>query len=196
MSKYWLLTLFLLVLAISVYGDDILLEDFEGGTVPPSGWTLDSNLGTHTWGIEDRPAYVHSGTYSAGCRYQSGQTQDEKLITPAIDISPYPSADLSFWWYGSTYYAQFANLYVRVSTDGSNYDDVWEIPYDPSGSGSHIWTQQYLSLGDYAASSTVYIMFRYLGDGGDWVFIDDISVVSSNAVESSSLGRIKATFSE
>jgi len=120
---------------------------------------------------------------------------DEKLIAPAVDLSSYPSADLSFWWYGSTYYAENANLYILVSVDGSNYDDIWEIPFDPSGEGSHIWTQQYLSLADYADSSTVYIMFNYLGDGGDWVFIDDILVESADAIEGSSLGRIKAAFS-
>ncbi|MCP4228528.1 MAG: hypothetical protein GY771_00065 [bacterium] len=194
MRTHFFIIILVNAFTITAYGDVLLTEGFEGGAVPPTGWTLDSTVGSYTWDIESRPTYVHSGTYSAGCPYQSGQTQDEKLITPSVDISPYPSANLSFWWFGSTYYAQYANLYVRVSTDGSTYENIWEIPYSVSGEGSHRWTQQQLSLSDYAGSSTLYIMFRYYGDGGDWVFVDDISIESADAVEGASLGEIKTAF--
>jgi hypothetical protein len=176
-------------------GDVLLFENFEGGQVPPEGWDSVVTVASHTWQIEHRVGYYVDGIYSAICPWQSSQTQDEWLIAPPINMSDYSGASLTFYWYGSTYFADRANLYVMASTDGSNYTAVWEIPYDPEGEGSHEWTFQTVDLSAYAGSPTVHIAFRYNGRNGDSVIIDVIRLTGGTlSVEPSSFGHIKIMY--
>jgi hypothetical protein len=176
-------------------GDVLLFENFEGGQVPPEGWDSVVTVAGHTWQIEHRAGYYVDGMYSAICPWQSSQTQDEWLIAPAENLSDYSGVLLTFYWYGSTYFANRANLYVMASTDGSNYTAVWEIPYDPEGDGSHDWTFQAVDLGAYGGSPNVYIAFRYYGKNGDSVIIDVITLTAGTlSVEPSSFGRIKTLY--
>jgi hypothetical protein len=176
-------------------GDILLFENFEGGQVPPEGWNSIVTVPDYTWQIEHRVGYYIDGMYSAICPWQSSQTQDEWLIAPVVDISGYAGASLTFYWYGSTYFADRANLYVMASTDGSNYTAVWEIPYDPEGHGSHDWTFQTVDLGAYGGSPTVYIAFRYYGKNGDSVIIDVVTLTGGTlSIEPSSLGEIKTMY--
>lgn len=181
--------------AASATGDILLFENFEGGAVPPGGWDSVVTVPSHTWKTEHRVGYYVDGIYSAICPWQASETQNEWLIAPAVNLSDYSGATLSFYWYGSTYYADRANLHVMVSTDGSNYDDVWEIPYHSDGSGSHNWTFQNVDLSGYAGSPDVYVAFRYNGRNGDSVIVDVITLKGGTlSVESSSFGRIKTIY--
>lgn len=175
--------------------DVLLLESFEGGEVPPEGWDSVVTVPSKTWELEDRVGYVVDGLYSARCEWQDTQLQDEWLISPDLDFSAWTAPVLSFYWYGSTYFAQFANLHVMVSDDGANYDDVWEIPFDDDGTGSHRWTYKEIELGAYGGSPAVNVAFRYYGQGGDTVIIDVVTVTGlSTAVAPASLGQVKANF--
>ncbi|UCE26350.1 MAG: choice-of-anchor J domain-containing protein [Candidatus Coatesbacteria bacterium] len=176
-------------------GDLLLFENFEGGIVPPDGWDSVVTVPAYTWQIEHRVGYYVDGIYSAICPWQASETQDEWLISPVVNLTDYSGATLSFYWYGSTYYADNANLHIMVSTDGSNYDDVWEIPYHSDGHGSHNWTFQIVDLSAYAGSPNVYVGFRYYGRNGDSVIIDVITLAGGTLpVESSSFGRIKTIY--
>lgn len=176
-------------------GGVLLFENFEGGQVPPEGWDSVVTVPDYTWQIEHRVGYYVDGIYSAICPWQSSQTQDEWLIAPVVDLSGYSGASLTFYWYGSTYFADRANLYVMASTDGSNYAAVWEIPYDPEGDGSHDWTFQTVDLGAYGGSPNVYIAFRYYGKNGDSVIIDIVTLTGGTlSVEPSSFGKIKTMY--
>ncbi len=88
--------------------DDILSQDFEGGVVPPTDWTLDNGTGSFGW--EPNTSYVNSGVYSAFCDDYSGD-QTTLLLSPAIDLSGEAQATLTFYQYG-----RFATWY--------NYHDV------------------------------------------------------------------------
>lgn len=176
-------------------GDILLFENFESGQIPPEGWDSVVTVPGYTWQIEHRVGYYIDGIYSAICPWQSSQTQDEWLIAPAIDLTDYSGASLTFYWYGSTYFADRANLYVMASADGSNYTALWEIPYDPEGDGSHDWTFQTVDLGAYGGSPTVYVAFRYYGKNGDSAIIDVITLTGGNlSVEPSSFGKIKTMY--
>ena len=77
--------------------DDILSQDFEGGVVPPTDWTLDNGTGANGWEINS--AYVNSGTYSAYTNDYSGD-QTTLLLSPAMDLSSETNAAVTFYQYG------------------------------------------------------------------------------------------------
>ena len=64
----------------------ILWEDFEGGVVPPAGWTAVVN-NAFTWEIDDYNPF--EGSYYASCFYDEDYTgtQDEWIISPLLDLS-------------------------------------------------------------------------------------------------------------
>ncbi|MBK9099322.1 MAG: choice-of-anchor D domain-containing protein [bacterium] len=164
----------------------ILSEDFEGGVVPPTGWTLESQNTSFTWYIDN--ASFHSGLYGMTVDYDPALVpQDEILVSPVIDLSSYTgqTIKLSFWWLTSYYW--MVNPYdngdftVDISTDGGatwptnlfNEDAVgtftsW-VWYD-ANLGTHI------DLSTYAGQSNVKLRFRYLAVDAAQCSVDDILI--------------------
>ncbi len=159
---------------------EILWEGFEGGTVPPPNWTAVVN-NPYTWEIDDYNPY--EGTYNASCYYDDSYTgtQDEWLISPAIDLSGESGWKLEFVWMGSYYWSvdpyDNCDLEVWISTDGgANFTTKLWCEEDVGEFTTFTWYEATVDLSAYSTESNVKLGFRYYGYDGAQFSIDAISV--------------------
>ena len=153
------------------------LMDFEAVTFPPNGWTTvdKDDLGTN-W--ESSTAFNHTpeGSKAARHNYSSAGAdpgQDGWLITPPIVLPENASMKLSFWCYNNWTSAYHYNG-VMINTSPDAYAEDWvELWTAPSVSSE--WTQELLSLDDYAGQ-TVYLAFVYKGHDADGWYLDDVEI--------------------
>ncbi|UCD94738.1 MAG: dockerin type I repeat-containing protein [Candidatus Zixiibacteriota bacterium] len=159
----------------------ILWEDFEGGVVPPAGWTAVVN-NAFTWEIDDYDPF--EGSYYASCFYDSFYTgtQDEWIVSPLLDLSTSTTdLKLTFAWMGSYYWAvdpyDNYDLEVWISTDGgANFSTRLWYEHDYGEFTSWLWNQTTLDLSAYAGESSVKIGFRYYGYDGAQFSVDAIDL--------------------
>ena len=93
------------------------------------------------------------------------------LISPAIDLSEFTSATLTFEHAGNKFSPSDCKSYcsVRVSTDRENWTPL-ELNVWPEGNSWDFVTSK-ANLSTYAGQSTVYIAFQYTSDNsiaGQW----------------------------
>ncbi len=168
-------------LPVMLPATDLLSEGFEGGAVPPTGWTTVVN-NAYTWEIDSYNPY--EGSYNASCYYDADYTgtQDEWIISPSLDLTTAGSNwTLSFYWLGSYYWSvdpyNNYDLEVWISTDGGS---TWNGPiWDENGIGawdSWTWYNTTLPLTAYLTETNVKIAFRYQGYDGAQFSVDAISI--------------------
>lgn len=154
----------------------LLEEGFEDEIMPPSGWThINTQDPPYTWHIvdtSDADVGVHSGGYAAAVKRYHTSTQDEKLISPEIDLTGYGVVTLEFWAASWTWNPG-ATVKIIIEGDGI-YDEIWNMIEDED------WeTVEYrnvtLDLSSYV-DETITICFQYVGMQG-WHFgLDDITI--------------------
>lgn len=103
----------------------VLSEGFEGGSIP-TGWTTERS--SPQWqiveeGIADdyEPYSAYSGDYCLGIYYSSSSCSYNAIYTPAVNLSGYQSATLSFYLYKSDWSSDSDELkvYYRASSSAS-----------------------------------------------------------------------------
>ena len=180
MKKIAFLILAFIMMVVQARAVDRLNEGFEGGTVPPPGWTLYTSAGgSGSWHIcsgecGDHYTTPHSGSYMAWID-DVRRSQDEWLITPKLDLTQSSGLDtLTFWWYqwfgGNPHFSVLASF---VDNEPSSFTttlfDTNQILWP------QVWTQEIIDLTDYEDFSCVYIAFRYQGNYQWELFLDDVS---------------------
>jgi hypothetical protein len=153
----------------------LLNEGFEGGVVPPAGWTRQAQAPT-TWGINTYDP--HSGTYYADIEYDPGMNQQsEWLLSPELTLS---SGTLSFWSFASVYWCRdnFDNcdleVWLVVGPTAGDGDDIYVGDADPSWPANWTWAQSTFDLTPLLPGGPVRVGFRYVGLDGAEVALDDI----------------------
>ena len=161
----------------------LLTEGFEGGVMPPAGWT---NIITNpAWTWVSSTVSFHTGLRGADCQYDPALVpQNEWLITPSMDFRGYTSLYLSFWWmmsyyWGVTPYDNY-DLNVKISTDGGS---TWTLLWNEDTIGvftNFIWYNTTLgtpvNLAAYIGQASVKIGFQYQGIDGAQIVLDDILI--------------------
>ena len=161
--------------------DTILLEEgFEGGVMPPAGWTkIDYNY-NKKWQIVNTttyPQYVANGTYAAAVLRSITSPQDEKLVSPTVAIDPDAElVQLSFNVYSWTLQTG-ATLQVLAQT-ALRQDVLWDMIVDESWD-TQMYRQVIINVSQYAGHSVIFT-WRYVGQAGPNVAIDDIIVVQGD----------------
>ncbi|MCK5407641.1 MAG: choice-of-anchor J domain-containing protein, partial [Candidatus Krumholzibacteria bacterium] len=154
-----------------------ITEGFED-EFPPTGWTIMTSGEASTWIKES--SYPHSGDYCSSVTFgESGQWQDEWLVTKALDTSAMTGLVL-VWFESGWFWQTFGVMHsILVSTT---------VPDDPEAFTSVLdmtpddWTiNQYaepvrVNLDDHVGHETLYIAFRYQGDYADYWLVDDVWV--------------------
>ncbi|WP_312299540.1 T9SS-dependent choice-of-anchor J family protein [Chryseobacterium sp.] len=179
MKKYY----FILVLFMGIMiKSQLLTENFESATFPPSGWTVQSTNTAFTWASTTGI----SGTKSAGVAYDPDLVaQDEKLISPSLNLTNVLNPVLTFKSNFNPYWSITPNnnydTVVKVSTNnGATWTQIWSenditVP-TPAGFATYNITIPLTSL---IGQANVKIAFNYIGnDGAQWR-IDDISVTAT-----------------
>jgi hypothetical protein len=153
-----------------------LSEGFEGGVVPPAGWTEQVTNPSWNWKIKTVGG-PHTGLYAADVEYDPDLIpQDEWLLSPLVQLS---SGTLTFWTEGSVYWCRDTydncdlEIWLVVGTVGGG-DDVYLGLADDDWPGSWVWAQSTFNLTPYLPGGPIRLGFRYVGTDGAQIALDDI----------------------
>jgi len=161
---------------MKIVSDILIQEGFEDNVMPPDGWSyIGSQDPPYTWHIvdsSDPDVGVNNGNYAAAVKRYHISAQDEKIITPELDLSDYGEVTLEFYAASWTWNPG-ATVKVVIKGDGIN-DVIWDMIND------EVWESvEYrnvtLDLTGYI-DKTITICFQYIGTQG-WNFgLDDVLV--------------------
>jgi hypothetical protein len=171
----------------------IFSEDFEAAT---NSWTTE-NLSTGgsspaaaAWTLRQSPFTAAAQNISSNDASQfyftdsdaqgSGGTTNTSLTSPAIDLTGYVSADLSFHHYyrhlGSGATGSLAT--VQVSTDGTNFTDL--VVYSSTQGTAASFLNPSIDLDAYVGQATVYIRFKFTGTWDYYWAVDNVTISGGN----------------
>lgn len=157
---------------------DLVSESFEGA-FPPAGWHTMSFGNSYNWGQTNYTA--RTGSYCAFVQYgPSGTSQDEWLVTPALDLTGLTDIRLEFFE-EEGYWADWGDHhYVMVSTTSQTDHTSFSIVADMTPATHSIGTfaddPVVIDLSAYAGEPTVYVALRYTGSYADHWFVDDVRI--------------------
>jgi len=181
----------------------VLFEDFSDETFPPTGWAEeckeDSSEYTPRWVRGHDLAFttnhtVHPGDY-AFIDYSDTVGQNEWLITPTLQIPENAILQFDVWAlfrymvddranFSSPYDGNYADFNVLISTDdGNNWVRIWNedtayvngvLHYQDINEGVMV------DLSQYANQQTVKLAFQYVGMGGSYLYIDNVTVTAAS----------------
>ncbi|MBN2384400.1 hypothetical protein JXQ70_16095, partial [bacterium] len=162
-------------------GDSMLDEDFDGGTWPPTGWTVTNEAGACDWML-DGDTNTPRGNNTGGtgdCATADSDDCNEAITTvlrtPAVNLTGYTASSIEFNHIIIDYYGTTTG-YVQASTNGSTWTTLEQ--FDPCASGSGVVCDEGLKtydLSSYTGNSTVYVRWRYYSN--DWEMywqVDDV----------------------
>lgn len=156
---------------------DVVNESFEG-TFPPAGWATFSQGNSTTW-VQVETA--RTGMYCAAVFYgPQGTTQDEWLVTPALDFSTLAEIRLEFYE-EEDYWADYGDHhYVMVSTTSQTDPAAFTIVEDMTPTnhsvGGFAGSPATADLSAYAGEPVVYVALRYTGSWADNWYVDDFRI--------------------
>ncbi|MBN2147434.1 MAG: S8 family serine peptidase [Anaerolineales bacterium] len=160
---------------------DILAEGFEGGAVPPSGWSRVQTNANQTWKILT-VGTPYAGNYAADVEYDTSLgSQNEVLLTPSFSAS---KATLTFYSFGSPYWCRDThdncdlNVWI-VRGNWGGTDDTMIRTVDADWTGTWIWSLTTINLTPYLSAGTpVRVAFQYIGQDGAQIGLDQITIIS------------------
>jgi len=164
---------------------DVLSEDFNGGTFPPTGWTVVDNTGNGGWllntdygrsnytGGDGDAAAIDSDTIGWG-------EIDTELITPSFVVPAGSTLEFnhSFRWYSG-------GLNEQADVDVSVNGGPWILLENYSGGddGYPTGVHKSIDLSSYAGNNAQ-IRFRYYDSNWDWWWqVDDVVVTGTAALD-------------
>lgn len=159
--------------------DTLLLnEGFEGGVVPPIGWSEKVTNTGYNWKIMTGGT-PYNGSYAADVVYDPAlNNQDEWLLSPEMDIT---WGTLSFWSHGSLYWCRDTydncdlNVWLVVGEVGGG-DDIFVGKGEDVWPSNWTWSQSVFHLTPLLPDMPVRIGFEYKGNDGAQVALDDITL--------------------
>jgi hypothetical protein len=160
-------------------GGDFLHEGFDE-TFPPAEWTRHSTRSIpYTWHSVSVAPYVYHGVKSAVVKWRSERTQDERLISPLVDLgSATPDGlYLSFWYYTDPFWFGGADTDFRVegSLDGDLWDELWSVR--ASSETGWVWRNVVIDVSSYAGGEGDFrARFRYEALDAADVALDEVKL--------------------
>jgi uncharacterized repeat protein (TIGR01451 family) len=151
-------------------------EGFEGGVVPPAGWTEQIQNAGYNWSIST--LYRHTGTYGAYVPYD--YNQNEWLLSPRL-LGVTGGMTTSLWSEGSIYWCRDTynncdlNVWLVVNSVGGG-DDVLLGKAENSWPASWTWARSVFTLPATLPAGDLRIGFQYVGNDGADVGLDDITL--------------------
>ena len=160
----------------------LLSQDFEGTTFPPANWTVVNYhaVATSNW---NRGTSEDGTNNYANIEYTDANMMQERLITPAINLSAQSAAYLTFSFSTSYYWfvdpENGADLKVEVSTNGgTTWTTIWtEVDYGVFENWT--WYDVTLPLTAYLGQSNVKVSFYYVGNDVEGVGLGTHMAVDS-----------------
>ena len=173
----------------------LLEEDFQNctaGGAMPDGWTVEKTNSNSTWTVYKYYYADNTLTASCGDDYTSKAKQDERLITPVLDMSNGGGA-ISFRYIGGKYPTIDGDYTVKLeaSKDGSTWMTLWtstdlkKATYDEIGYGGNTLSANVaVNIPADLQSTTTKLAFRYerpAGENSGRGAVDDIRIMANQA---------------
>lgn len=173
----------------------LLEEDFQNctaGGAMPDGWTVEKTNSNSTWTVYKYYYADNTLTASCGDDYTSKAKQDERLITPVLDMSNGGGA-ISFRYIGGKYPTINGDYTVKLeaSKDGSTWTTLWtstdlkKATYDEIGYGGNTLSANVaVNIPADLQSTTTKLAFRYerpAGENSGRGAVDDIRIMANQA---------------
>jgi len=158
---------------------DLLTEGFESTSFPPAGWARIHLGNTYQWARTT--ATAHTGGACAWVQYGAqGTTQNEWLVTAALDLSAVSQVKLEFYE-AADYWADYGDHhYVLVSTTSQTDPAAFTVVSDMTPANHTVngfdGDPVTVDLSAYAGQSTVYVALRYTGSYADHWYVDDMRI--------------------
>ena len=176
----------------------LLEEDFQNctaGGAMPDGWTVEKTNSNSTWTVYKYYYADKTLTASCGDDYTSKAKQDERLITPVLDMSNGGGA-ISFRYIGGKTPTINGDYTVKLeaSKDGSTWMTLWtstdlkNTTYDEIGySGNTLSANVVVNIPAELQSSTTKLAFHYerpAGENSGRGAVDNIRITANQASSS------------
>jgi hypothetical protein len=187
----------------------IFAESFENSSFPPNGWGVGSNVTTHTW--ESSTGYIiqgsdgnpdihinpQDGNKFAFVRWQTGQNQDEWLVSPSIDLRDANNLSLSFYFNGSYHWSvdEYDNcdLTVKARIGNGTWTDLWS-EHNHGEWATYEWHSVNISnLTAYEGQNYVRFAWVYTGNDGANFNVDNI-ILKGNVEETINIDNLQSDF--
>jgi hypothetical protein len=164
------LLLFALIMAscTTMFGQAFIWEAFDGGQMPPSGWTIDGY--NAQWSISN--SNNAGGTAPEAMFTYTTGNGTSRLISPSLDLTGLTTVKFSFRHYYD-YYAAGPKIGVATRSQGGAWNMVWEVT--PNGNIGPEQKDIDISNGD-VGSSTFQVCIYITGNlyNLDYWYIDNI----------------------
>ena len=160
----------------------LLTENFDGSLNWPTGWaTTDSRY----WVVATPflpTTTAHSGNNVALFQSFNYYPAAALLSSPTMNLTGYSGVSFSFWMYHDTGYEGTPDrITPQISTNGGTaWSNLSAAPinrYEPDVSQ---WEQVTFNLSSYIGDSNVKLGFYAVSSDGNNMFIDDVSVTTTN----------------
>jgi hypothetical protein len=170
MKKIYFLTLFL-ALSCWASAQYFISEDFSGGTMPPTGWTIDAHA--VNWSVENSK---NAGGVApeAQMNYDPSFNGASRLISPVLDMTGFTTATLLFKHFLDDY-DNLGGYTIGVATrsGGGAWNIVWSV--NPMANVGPEDKEFEISNSDMGASDFQFcIYFNGNSYNMDYWYIDDI----------------------
>ncbi len=165
-------------------GTTLFSDGFEG-----MDWPQTQVLGTEgEWGLaniafcSDSFVFPHGGDvfeilYASEV---SGTNQTRLYRNTGFTLSgSYTGASLNFWMFHDTVSSHDDRVQVQISTDGTTWTDVGSPMSRYNGTTG--WGLASIDLTAYLGQATLYVGFLGISEGGNDIYLDDVSVVVQSA---------------
>ncbi len=158
------------------------LDTNPGWTISGGAWAYGKPTGAGgAYGNKD-PLTGKTGTNVYGYNLNGDYTNnmpEYHLTTTAIDCTNLSKVSLKFWRWLNVERSQYDHAYVRVSTNGTTWTNVWSNP--DSDTTDNAWTQQTYDISAVADNQpTVYVRWTMGTTDSGWTYsgwnIDDVEI--------------------
>jgi len=110
----------------------------------------------------------------------SGTNQTRLYRNTGFTLSgSYTGASLNFWMFHDTVSSHDDRVQVQISTDGTTWTDVGSPVSRYNGTTG--WGLASIDLTAYLGQATLYVGFLGISEGGNDIYLDDVSVVVQSA---------------
>jgi hypothetical protein len=169
MKKLYIFTL-LMACSTWVWSQTLLTENFGGGTMPPSGWTIDAYAAN--WSAE-ASANAGGTAPEAMLNWSPQFNAATRLISPVVDLTGYTSIKLMFKHFLDDYAGSGYSIGVATRSAGGQWNTVWSVsPTGDVGPEEKIIDISNADVG--AADFQFCIYFQGNSYNIDYWYIDDI----------------------
>lgn len=188
----------MLLLAGLTGKSQLFSESFDAATFPPAGWLNNHTAGVDPAALWERATagaeggddingdpYIVNPHSGAGMiefnSYVFANGEGATLVSPAINLAAALPQVVSFWMYRDDGYPNFDSVSVYISTSSSGGGTFLGkvnryLDNAPVETGANGWYKYSFPIPVSYNTATNYLFFSVVGDFGNNVFVDDITV--------------------